>query len=189
MAEILDQPRLADPGLADDLRHHAALLLRRLAPHLEKLLRLPLPSDHPRRTATHASARPPGGVARPYDPVDRDIAGQSPDPPVAQQLGLEQPFDKLERLVAHHDGIDRSFVLQAGREVHRLADNAEFRPAHAEQFRANDEQPAMHADPDRKRRTGLSAGFASRVGTRLTSSSAARTARSASFSCAVGYPK
>lgn len=159
LAEILDQPRLADPGLADDLRHHAALLLRRLAPQREKLLGFPLPSDHPRRAATHASARPPGGVARPYDPVEHHIAGQSPDPPVAQQLGLEQPFDKLERLVAHHDGIDRSFVLQAGREVHRLPDNAEFRPAHAEQFRANDEQPAMHADPDRKRRTGFSAGL------------------------------
>ena len=99
-----------------------------------------------------------------------------------RSLQLEQIAEKLSRALGDDDHVRLGDALQTRREVRRLADDAALlRFARSDQI-ADDDQPGR--DPD----TGLQGqpGDVSSFGTASTSASPARTARSASCSCACG---
>ena len=95
-------------------------------------------------------------------------------------LKLEQIAEKLSRAFGNDDPVRLGDALQACRKVRRLADDAALLSiARADQV-ADHHQPRRDADTRLQGRVGLERTTAA------TNSSPARTARSASSSCAWG---
>ena len=127
------------------------------------------------------------GAALALDPPGRERLGEALEALRAEVGQLEQAADQPARRLADDDAARLRQRLQPRRQVRRLADHRLLlRRALADQL-ADHDQAGRDADPRRERRSRRRR--VSRRDCRPVSSSPARTARSASSSCACGQPK
>ena len=102
----------------------------------------------------------------------------------AEVLELEQIAEKLSRALSDDHRVRLGDPLQTRREVRRLADDAALlRLTRSDQV-ADHDQPGGDANAGLQWSTGAFSALTAAI-----NSSPARTARSASSSCACGYPK
>ena len=173
--KFLDQARLAEPRLADDQHQLPVALPRPLpAPHQHGDF---LVATHERREM--ALPRAASAAARPHEPEQRHRLRHAFEFVAAALLGDEQAGDLTLHPRRHHDRARLCQRLHPRRDVGRVAVNLARRIDH---YRAD-------FDPDARVRA---LACQQPAFLRFTSASArwiesaARAARSASFSCATG---
>ena len=179
-----DQPRLADPSLADQQHRSALAPGGGLPPALEHERELLVTPDHGRW-----AARPPGleaaaGRALAHDPEGHQWLGEALEPGRPERAQVEHLAQEMARALRHHHRAGLRRLLQPGGEVRRLADHRLLRAAPSPTKSPTTTRPV--AIPIRPR--AAPAGVASRSTTSAIASPA-WTARSASSSCARGKPK
>ena len=143
-AELLDQARLADAGLADDL-NELALALKRPRPSAHDQRELVLAADE-RRPASRAAAT--AAPARAHDAVERDRRRHAPELMLAPVLGDEQ----ARGLALHRRGDDHGARLGGG--LHARSDVRRISEHLAQSL--DHDRARVEADARRKlRRAGL----------------------------------
>ena len=173
-AELLDQPRFAEARFADDQRELPFAAARTFPATREDIELLAAADQRGRRART----APPAAAAGAHDAVELRLFGHSLQLMLALVLGDEQFGD-----LAVHAGRDRDFPRRGG-ALHARGDVGRL---------AIDLAGGVHYDPPalepdaggELRRAGRGVARV-QVGERALIASAARTARSASFSCACG---
>ena len=125
--ELEEQPRLADPGFADDAHHLSASGL-----HLDlqgaQRADLPGTSDELAQGTLAARLQRRAALAASDDQVDGHWHRPAADLHRALGLELRVATDELRRGVADHDGAGFGHLLQAGRQVGRVADGGVVHP-------------------------------------------------------------
>ena len=155
-------------------------------PALEQDAELVLAPDQRRETLAVQRLEAALGATLAFDPPGRQRLGEALEALRAEVGQLEQPADQPPRRLADHHAARRRERLQPRREVRRLADHRLLlRRALADQL-ADHDQAGGDADPRRQRLARRRRQPRRRAS---TSASPARTARSASSSCACGQPK
>ena len=124
--KLLDEPRLADPGLADDLHELSLTGPRALpAPRQEvKLLRTP----HQRGWRSRAAAPP--AAARAHDAIKRHRRRHALERVRADVLGDEQPGDLALHGCGGDDRTRIGHALRTGGDIRRLAEHFARRVHH-----------------------------------------------------------
>src|SRR5271165_5810461 len=166
--------RAADAGLADDL-HELALAGARAFPTPHEEVELLRASDE---RGERPPAAAPAAAARAHDAIERDRLRQALELMLAFVLGDEQPGD-----LALYGGGDED-CAGFGRRLHARGDIRCL----AEHFArsVDDDRSGFEADAGGKLGRAERALRALRSASARWIASAARTARSASFSCACG---
>ena len=143
--QLVDQPRLADPGLADDVRD-AECPGPRLAPAARQHLQLLAPPHEGAEPPAHGGVEAGGMGLHPVEPVHALGLRLPLDVSLAEGRrlgrGLHQPPGGLgdENRAGLGEG------LEAGREVHRVAHRLELRPR-VPADGAHHDGPGVDADP------------------------------------------
>ena len=173
------------PGSPDE-QHHLALAVLGPGPALEQDAELVLAPDQRREPLAVQRLEAALGATLAFDPPGGERLGEALEALRAEVGQLEQPADQPARRLADHDAARLGERLQPGREVRRLADHRLLlRRALADQL-ADHDQAGRDADPGRQRLARRRRQLARPPS---ISASPARTARSASSSCACGQPK
>ena len=124
-AELRDEPRLADAGLADDQRE-LALAVARALPAPPEEIELLLPPHEPSRRS-HAS--PPASACA-HDAVERDWGRNAPERVRALVLGDEEARDLPLHGRSDDNGSRFGEGLDARGDVRRLAEDLAYRVDH-----------------------------------------------------------
>ncbi len=145
LAQRLDEPRLADPGLAGE-QHHLALAVRGAPPAREQQMQLFLATDERDEVSAAQRLEAAFGQACAHDPPG--ATGSVAFEMVRAKVGkLEQAADQAARAWRDHDAARLGQGLQPGRQVRRLADDRLFlRRALADQL-ADHDPAGRDADP------------------------------------------
>ena len=142
-AELVEQPRLADPRLADD-EHH--LPLPGAGPGERGVQRLELApaADERREPALGPGVEPRPAFAHRLDDPRADGLGLAAHRHLAERAGVEVVGDETMRGLAEHDRSGLGALLQARRDVGRVTDR---RVVHAQVAAdaADDDEPAVEA--------------------------------------------
>ena len=174
------EPRFADAGLAGE-QHHLTFAGLCLRPAPQQQFEFFFPPDERGQAArvqrleaafhrTRPQRRP--GSHRPGDALE--VLGP-------EVLQLEQIAEQLSRALGDDDRVRLGDPLQARREVRRLADDAALLRLPRSDQVADHDQPGRNADAGLQWSCATSSALTAAI-----SSSPARTARSASSSCACG---
>ena len=124
-AELRDEPRLADAGLADDQRE-LALAVARALPAPPEEIELLLPPHEPRR---RSRASPPAAACA-HDVVERDRGRNAPERVRALVLGDEEARDLPLHGRSDENGSRFGEGLDARGDVRRLAEDLACRVDH-----------------------------------------------------------
>ena len=172
--EFLDQPRLAEARLADDL-HELPLAGPRALPAPQQHRDLFVAADQRRQRALPGA---PSAAARAHDPIELRRLGHALQRLRAAILGDEQPGDLPLHLCG---GTDRSRLrarLHAGGDIGRVAEHFARRIDH--------HRATLDADPGSELRFARREVLAVHLGERALDCEGGANRRSASFSCASG---
>ena len=156
-AEFRHQPRLADPGLADDVDGPGPVLAAGVVPEAQQFAQRRVAADEVGGAAPGPVPVPVGRRTQPQDAVHEHDPRQAADRLRAQRLGVEQAVHQLQRFPAHHHGAGRRVRLQTGSEVDRLADRAVAACRGLGGVRPDHHLPGVQADADGKGRLARSA--------------------------------
>ena len=172
--KLLDQPRLPDARLAGD-EDELAFAGTRALPAPTEAVELLLASDERRE---HARAASPAAAARAYDAIERDRSRHAFEPMRAAVFRDEQPRDLALNACGDDDRTRFGEGLHPRSDIGRLAEHCAGRVHH--------DLAGFQADARHQLRRVLAGVPGVELVERPWMASAARTARSASFSCACG---
>ena len=151
VGELVDQPRLAHPGLADDGDHLAATA-RRLAEHSAQVLDLGVAADEAREPAAGRGLQTRPRRPRPRQLVDLHGLGEPLHRHGTERLHLDVALGQRQRVGRDHDRAGIGELLHPRGQVRRLADG---RVVHVQVAAdgAHDDLARVQpdADPDRRR--------------------------------------
>ena len=174
------KPRFADPGLAGE-QHHLTFAGLCSRPAAQKQFEFFFPPDERGQAARVQRLEAAFNRAWPQRRPGPHRPGDALEVLGPEVLQLEQIAEQFSRALGDDDGVRLGNALQACREVRRLADDAALlRLTRSDQI-ADHDQPGGNADAGLQRSTGASSAVTAAI-----NSSPARTARSASSSCACG---
>ena len=174
------------PGSPDE-QHHLAVAVLGPGPALEQDAELVLAPDQRREMLAVQRLEAALGAALAFDPPGGERLGEALEALRAEIGQLEQPADQPARRLADHHAARRRERLQPRREVRRLADHRLLLGRALADQLADHDQAGRDADPRGER---LCPPDVVEPRERLDQlASPARTARSASSSCACGQPK
>ena len=148
-----DQPRLADPGLADQ-QHRLALDAPRLPPALQQERQLLVAADHGRRAARPAGLEAAVGGALARDPERRHVVDEALEAGRAERAQPEHLAEQPAGAVRDHHGAGLGRLLQPGGQVRRLADHHLLPGGALADQVADDHEPGRDPDPRRERLPG-----------------------------------
>ena len=146
MDELVEEPRLADPGLADD-RHHLAAAAARLLGGGPELIHLGVAAHEAGEAARGGRLQPRARGAGPDQLVDFNGLAQPLHRDRPQRLHLDPALGQAQRLGGEPDAAGSGELLHARGQVRRLPDR---RVVHAQVApdRADDDLARVHADAD-----------------------------------------
>ena len=125
LAQRLDDPRLADPGLAGK-QHHLAFAVGRAPPAREQQMQLFLAPDQRDQVSAAQRLEAAGGLARAHHPPGAHLLAKTLELVDAKIGELEQAADQAAGAGCDHDAARLRQLLEAGGEVWRLADDRLF---------------------------------------------------------------